>query len=46
MQALNDHNSYNAKAAKARKINRKVFEKMGFALLAVDSKGDVANLTE
>lgn len=30
---------------KAKKINLKVFDKMGFLLLAVDSKGHATNLT-
>lgn len=30
---------------KAKRINRTVFEKLGFLLLAVDSSGKVANLT-
>src|SRR5208283_4059558 len=30
---------------KAKKINREVFDKTGFILLAVNSKGDVTNLT-
>jgi hypothetical protein len=31
---------------KAKKINRAVFDKTGFILLGVDSKGNVTNLTE
>ena len=31
---------------KAKKIHHKVFDKMGFALLAVDSKGNAFRLTE
>lgn len=31
---------------KAKKINRVVFDKTGFLLLAVNSKGDVSNLTK
>jgi len=30
---------------KAKKINRKVFVKNGFTLLAADSKGKITNLT-
>lgn len=30
---------------KAKRINRTVFDKTGFLLLAVNSKGDVSNLT-
>jgi hypothetical protein len=46
MQPLNDHSSYNdIKVTNAKKINRVVFGKNGFILLAIDSKGSVTELT-